>query len=280
MTQIQTLPLDQIDDSALPRDRTALDAPALRELQLSILTHGLRTPLEVYAKSDPSGTPPYGLISGLRRLTALRKLGQTEAQAILRKPQDGAEALALMVSENEIRADLTPWERGRIAVTALEAEVFDTLDAAINTLYAPLDRNRRARLRAVAEVVMDLGDDAFADPRALKQYQLSRLAFALRQGFGDLILATLAEAPNAAPDAQWKRLVPVLAEAEAEAKSPDTGPKYRPGRPRRMVHPRRALRIRRERTAEGWALRFTGPEATGPLMEDIMDYVEQNFGQS
>jgi ParB family chromosome partitioning protein len=184
-----------------------------------------------------------------------------------------------MVSENEIRADLTPWERGRIAVTALEAEVFDTLDAAINTLYAPLDRFRRARLRAVAEVVMELGDHAFADPRALSQKQLTRLAFALRQGFSDLITATLAEAPNAAPDAQWKRLLPVLAEAEAEAKSPDTGPKYRPGRPRRMVHPRRALRIRRERTAEGWALRFTGPEATGPLMEDIMDHIERDYGQ-
>jgi len=108
MTQIETLPLDQIDDSALPRDRTALDAPDLQELQLSILTHGLRTPLEVYAKSDAQGTPPYGLISGLRRLTALRNIGQTEAPAILRTPQDGAEALTLMVSENEIRADLTP----------------------------------------------------------------------------------------------------------------------------------------------------------------------------
>jgi ParB family chromosome partitioning protein len=37
--------------------------------------------------------------------------------------------------------------------------------------------------------------------------------------------------------------------------------------------------IRRERTPEGWNLRFTGPDATGPLMEDIMDYVEQQFGR-
>lgn len=54
---------------------------------------------------------------------------------------------------------------------------------------------------------------------------------------------------------------------------------YRPGRPRRIVRPRPGLLIRRERTAEGWNLRFTGPDATGPLMEDIMDYVEQQFGR-
>ena len=69
----------------------------------------------------------------------------------------------------------------------------------------------------------------------------------------------------------------ILEEVENDARNPRTG--YRPGRPRRMIQPRRDLIIRREKTPEGWNLRFTGPDATGPLMEDIMDYVEQNFGR-
>ena len=41
--------------------------------------------------------------------------------------------------------------------------------------------------------------------------------------------------------------------------------------------PRPGLKIRRELAPEGWLLRFTGPEATGELMEDIMDEVERLF---
>jgi ParB family chromosome partitioning protein len=77
--------------------------------------------------------------------------------------------MASMIEENEIRADITPWERGRIVLTAIDAGLFDTIDAAIKRLYAPLDRFRRARIRAVAEVVQELGEDAFADPRACRK---------------------------------------------------------------------------------------------------------------
>lgn len=82
--------------------------------------------------------------------------------------------------------------------------------------------------------------------------------------------------PIAPPATQWRLLLAILEEAEAEAKTPTLA--YKPGRPRRVIRPRQDLVIRREKTQDGWALRFTGREATGPKMEDIMDYVEDMFG--
>ena len=45
---IELVPLAEIDDAALPRDRTALQAEPLRELRDSILKSGLRQPVELF----------------------------------------------------------------------------------------------------------------------------------------------------------------------------------------------------------------------------------------
>lgn len=279
--QIHLLAPDDIDAAALPRDRTDLDAVALAELETSILLDGIRQPIEVFAKTPaPADGPHFGLISGLRRLTVARNLGLEQVPAFLRTPADGPDAMAQMIAENEIRADISPWEKGRILVASVEAGIFETLDAAVARLFQALDRNRRTRIRAAAEVVAELGDHLLIAPRTLSQNQLVRIAFALRNGFGPVIEAALRQATDRAPEAQWRALRPVLeeAEAEAEAHTQTPAPIYRPGRPRRVLQPRKGLHIRRELVAGGWTLRFTGPDATGPLMEDIMDYVEQTFG--
>ena len=113
------IPTNLIDAEALPRDRTRLDPTALTDLRLSIATHGLRTPVEVFPTE--SG---YALISGLRRLTATRALhtltgnpAYAQIAAAIRTPATITEALTLMVEENEVRTDLSPWEKGRILVT-------------------------------------------------------------------------------------------------------------------------------------------------------------------
>ncbi len=127
MTEITTLPLTAIDANALPRDRTTLDPAALEELHASIARDGLRQPIEVWRLSTPDigpdGPITHGLISGLRRLTAMRELAAlrrdnslTTIEAFIRTPADYTEALAAMVAENEIRADPSPWDRGRILV--------------------------------------------------------------------------------------------------------------------------------------------------------------------
>lgn len=72
LSPIHHLPIARIDAFALLRDRTALDPAALPLLQHSIATEGLRTPIEVWALSTPRNGNTHGLISGLRRFTAVR----------------------------------------------------------------------------------------------------------------------------------------------------------------------------------------------------------------
>lgn len=275
MTNIETLPLDQIDPNALPRDRTALDPTALAELELSIAAHGLRMPIEVCRAKDDNG-PPYALISGFRRFTAHRNLGRTEIPAFLRTPADATDAMAQMIEENEIRADISPWERAKIVLTAIDAGLFATIDDALPRLFPTYDKHRRARLRATAEIVEHFGDHALSDPRSLSQRQLTRLAINLRGGMGDTMLIALQESSDKSPATQWSLLSAIMDDAEAEARAPKLH--YREGQPRFHRRVQDDLTVRRERTKDGWNLRFTGKTAKGPLMEDIMDYVEDMFG--
>ncbi len=275
--QITLIPLDRIDAEALPRDRAATDPTALGELIDSIARHGLRQPVELFATDTG-----YALISGHRRLQAFRHLARTRPAdfaaipAFLRAPASLAAALTAMVEENDIRADISPWEQGRIIVTAWEAEHFDTLDAAVDGLYPSAVRQRRARLRDMARVVTEL-DGHLAEPERLNQRQMLRLAAACRGGFSDVLRHALAESHATSPARQWRLLESVLAEADAEARDP-APQDPRPGRPRRLLGVRPGLRIRRELAPEGWLLRFTGPEATGALVEEIMDEVERLWG--
>lgn len=270
------IPLAAIDESALPRDRGALDPEALAELRHSIARDGLRQPIEVF-ETTPGR---YALISGYRRLAALRALDAASGRfptipAFVRSPASLPEAVAAMVAENDLRAEIAPWDKGRIAVAARNAGLFPTLDAAIDALYPTAHGARRTRLRALAALAEDL-DGLFAAPETLSQRQCLRLATACRAGFADLIRTALEESLAATPEAQWTLLQPILLEADQSLH--DETP-YRPGRPRRLLRPRPGLTIRRELAPEGWTLRFTGPEATGMLMETVMDEVERMCGR-
>ena len=82
------IPTDQINDNAIPRDRTIIDPKSLEELERSILRTGLRTPIEVFATDDT-----FALISGLCHLTAVRRIHEktgldkfTSIEATLRTP--------------------------------------------------------------------------------------------------------------------------------------------------------------------------------------------------
>ena len=271
------IPTHLIDAEALPRDRTHLDASALQELRLSIATHGLRTPVEVYATDTG-----YALISGFRRLSAYRALHTLTQNpvyatipATILTPKTTTEALTLMVEENDIRADLSPWEKGRIAVASRNEGHFPTIDAAIAALYPNADKMRRSRLRALAMLVEEL-DGTLTNPETLSQRQALRLAAALRAGFEAVIRTALEESHTRTPESDWTLLQPILDEAEQSLKDPTP---YRPGRPRRVVRLRAGLTVRRELAAEGWVLRFTGPEATGMLMETVLDEVERMVGR-
>ena len=90
-------------------------------LMASLESRGQQTPIEVVELADGR----FGLISGWRRLTALRQLQADEGRgqgldtvlALLRRPDTASDAYVSMVEENEIRTDLSHFERGRIAST-------------------------------------------------------------------------------------------------------------------------------------------------------------------
>jgi ParB family chromosome partitioning protein len=160
---LHQIPLAEIDPAALTRDREGLDADALDELKTSIAANGLRMPVEVFPLTEPKPPHRYGLISGLRRLMAFQGLLELTGQpkystipAFLRPPGTMAQALASMVEENEIRAPLSPWERGRIAYLAHRQEIFPTIEEAVAKLYPAASRQKRVRLRALAHLAEEL----------------------------------------------------------------------------------------------------------------------------
>ncbi|MGR3716682.1 MAG: ParB/RepB/Spo0J family partition protein, partial [Thermohalobaculum sp.] len=215
---VHRVALTEIDGAALTRDRSGLDDDALTELRLSIAASGLRMPIELFELSEPRPPHRYGLLSGLRRLQAFQALHELTGDdryaaipAFLRAPGTMAEALAAMVEENEIRAELSPWERGRIALIAHRQEIFPTIEEAVAKLYPAADRMKRARLRSVAHLVEEL-DGLLTNPESLNQHRLLRIEAAVRAGFGDVIRTALEESTPASPQAQWQILLPILTE--------------------------------------------------------------------
>ena len=82
---VQRLPLDAVEIDYLVRDRLGIDVEEMAALVESIRLHGQRTPIEVteIAPGSVSGNVSgrFGLISGWRRLTALRQLADETGEA-------------------------------------------------------------------------------------------------------------------------------------------------------------------------------------------------------
>lgn len=271
---LQTLPLSLIESDAIPRDRLAETAEAFGELVTSILTEGLRQPIEVFELADP--TPDgahYGLIAGYRRLAAMRSLGHDTIPAFIRTPNSVAQALAAMVSENETRSQISPWDKARLVVTCVQRDLFPNPDAALDGLYPMLSRQKRSRMRGHVLVVDTFGT-AFTTPERLTIAQLDRLAAALRSGWDDLLFAAV-PLGGASLDSQWAALAPILDEALHPAHpAPNSA-----DAPRRMLHLPQCMTIRRELTRTGWILRFSGPDAKSPgLVDDVFRLVETMLG--
>lgn len=272
MTQIQTIPTAGIDEHALPRDRTLIEAAQLDELKSSIVANGLRLPIEVFA-ADAG----YGLLSGYRRLMAFRLLEEIHGEAfatipaLIRPAEEVCTAFARVVEENDLRQDLSPWERGRTLVVARESVGFDTLDAALAALYPHADRRKQSRLRVLAEVVEAL-EDRITDPELWSENRLIRLGNILRLGWGDLIDAALDDADVGA---EWDAIAPVIAEAE----SLPLEERATPQRPKRLSRPTYGLRVRRERTKAGYVLHITGRRANDAVVGEVMDEIERWFGE-
>lgn len=168
---VQAVPLDAVDAGYLQRDRIDVQGEELSELVASIRDRGQQTPIEVV----PLGPDRYGLISGWRRLTALQQLrAETEEPgfdtvlALLRQPDNAAEAYVAMVEENEIRLGLSYYERARIAAKAVEQGIFEGEKQALQNLFSTASRAKRSKIKSFLVLYHAL-DAALNFPTAISE---------------------------------------------------------------------------------------------------------------
>jgi len=150
---VRRLETDHIDAGHLNRDRMVFDDEEMETLKASLAARGQQTPIEVVQLS--SGR--FGLISGLRRLQALRDLGVQEVLAFVRKPEGAAASYVAMVEENEIRAGLSFYERANIAVQAVGAGVYRDPKTAVKALFANVPPPKRSKILRFVVLRQTLG---------------------------------------------------------------------------------------------------------------------------
>lgn len=196
---ILDLPLAAVEAGYLTRDRLHLDAEDMAALRASLTDRGQQMPIEVVALSGGR----YGLISGARRLAALRALAAetgearfSRVQAILRPATAAPEAYLAMVEENEIRSDLSFYERGRLAHEAAHLGVFPSPAAAVKALFVHAAPAKRSKILSFVALHEALGD-SLRFPEAIPEKLGLALVKALqsREGFAAGLVARLAAAP-------------------------------------------------------------------------------------
>jgi len=273
---IELLPLDAIDERHLVRDRLEQNEEEMSALVDSLRARGQQMPIEVVALPAPAGGRSYGLISGWRRLTALRRLfrdtGDTEfatVRAMVITPDTAQDAYVAMVEENEIRVNLSHYERARIAVRAMKEGVYPTQKAALQGLFGNAARSKRSKIGTFIQLV-EAFDAALYFPSSISE----KLGLALARemgrdaGFADALKERLQNSPRDSAEAEMQ----ILSEALAERQQPPAPPAdpVPPGRPRlRVPGPATAPGERIvSRVAAGLEMRFTPDQGRIELVGD------------
>lgn len=239
------LPLEAVEADHLVRDRLVQDDEEMATLVESLRARGQQVPIEVV----DLGGGRYGLISGWRRLTALRALLQetreprfATVQALLRRPDTASEAYLAMVEENEIRVGLGHYERARIAARAAEMGVYPDVQKALRHLFQSASRAKRSKIGSFVTLYQAL-DRALRFPTAIPE----RLGLALAQAIetdpslSARIEALLLENPAESPAEEQSILARAL---RPEAPPAETGPReVAPGLWLHRTGPARAPRL-------------------------------------
>ncbi len=229
---VQQVPLMSIEEAHLVRDRIAVDGEEMSALVESIRTRGQQTPIEVVQLSEDR----FGLISGWRRLTALKALyaetGEDRfatVQALLRRPESASDAYLAMVEENEIRVGLSYYERARIVARAVEQGVYPDEGSALRELFATASRAKRSKIGSFIAIYHVL-DEELGFASAIPE----RLGLALSKALKDepklglRISKTLRNTPLGTPAAEAKVISSFLAKKERgrqDREEPDTDAK-------------------------------------------------------
>ncbi|MEM6409564.1 MAG: ParB N-terminal domain-containing protein [Pseudomonadota bacterium] len=157
---VQMLSLDAVKVDHLHRDRMVSDAEEMAALKASIAARGQQTAIEVVEL----GEGQFGLISGWRRLQALSALyGETgearfaKVQALIKPIETVSDSYVAMVEENEIRADLSYYERARLACEAAKIGIYPNPERAVQVLFANTTPAKRSKIKAFTRIHLELG---------------------------------------------------------------------------------------------------------------------------
>lgn len=210
---VKKLALKDVEIHHLARDRMVLDPEDMAALKSSLSDRGQQTPIEVVTL--PSG---YGLISGLRRVLALKELGATKVLAFIRKPESSEAAYRAMVEENEMRSDLSYYERANIAFMSVGQNIYPTPKAAVKGLFAHVPAPKRSKILKFVTVREALGG-SLKFPQAIPEHLGFKLAQAIEAD--RKVASRISEALRATPpaDAEAERRI-----LEAGLKQPTIKP--------------------------------------------------------
>ncbi|CTQ48033.1 ParB N-terminal domain-containing protein [Jannaschia donghaensis] len=146
----------------LTRDRRLSDNLDLDDLKASLRDIGLSNPIRVEA----DGQGGFELVQGLRRLTAFRELLAETGDAawaripagILASGESDAGLYRRMVDENLIRKDVSFAEMAQLARAYASDGVdgCESVDAAVNALFASVSPQKRSYIRRFATVMARL----------------------------------------------------------------------------------------------------------------------------
>jgi ParB family transcriptional regulator, chromosome partitioning protein len=178
---VQALPLTAVQDDYLVRDRILAEDEDLAALMASLRARGQQAPIDVV----DLGGGRYGLISGWRRLSALRLLAAETGearfetvQALLRRPAESSDAYVAMVEENEIRVGLSYYERARIVAKLVDQGVYTTTQRALQSLFSTASRAKRSKIGTFIGIVSAL-DGVLMHPARIPERLGLALAHAL-----------------------------------------------------------------------------------------------------
>ncbi len=274
------IPLDQIHADAMIRDRSVLNESEMLELKISIRANGLRLPIEVFRLPEGSDQP-FGLLSGYRRLLAVRGLadlnpGKYDTIKAVVRDQGGVDAAyTAMVEENEVRAPLTHYERGRIAVIAAQQGAFAHTEEAVEKLFGSGSKAKRSKVRSFAAVFEELGD-MLVHPESLTERRGLQIAAALRFGAEPKFRQILSDNDPATAEEEWTLLAQVIDGLEDQPRNVRRGGRPKINVPRAgwsgndTLHTSTGVTMRVEQDQEGFVLRLKGRMLDQSTMESVM----------
>lgn len=216
---VKRLKIADVQMHHLSRDRLVLDPDEMASLRASLAERGQQTPIEVLHLSGNT----YGLISGLRRLQALRDLGEDSVLAFVRHPDGSREQYRAMIEENEIRVGLSFYERANIARIAVVQGVYPDIRSAIAGLFTHAPPAKRSKISKFVELCEKLGASLHF-PTAIPEKVGLALAQALEAdpALAGRITRTLKQTPPADAAAE-RRILDQACKARTPAKNaPET----------------------------------------------------------